>query len=75
MRGKGVLGQLSVVFLFLGLLLVAWGYGDYSHSRQHPANKLPRTVLRIVPGWSLIIMGWTGLVARRPTTTGEPDSD
>ena len=70
MNDRPTLRGLSIAFLVLGLLLIASGHYAYRRSRQHPTNKLPRVVLRIVPGWSLLIMGWTGLaitgVYRKP---------
>lgn len=51
----------SFLFLFIGAIVVVGGHWGYMQSHMSPANKLG-FVTAIIPGWSLIVMGWCGLL-------------
>jgi hypothetical protein len=55
----------ATVLLALGIVLVLVGHAQWAVSHRNPVGKLPWLASQIIPGWSLMIMGWTGLVAER----------
>ena len=52
------------LFLFLGILLAAYGHLAWVGSKNAEANKV-FCLIALVPGWSLIVMGWIGVMADR----------
>ena len=52
----------SRLFLVLGVGLVITGVFMWQTDHRTPAVKLSHVLFPLIPAWSLIVMGWTGLV-------------
>ncbi len=51
----------SFVFVVVGVVLVVGGHGGYMLDKMSTPNRRG-SVTAMIPGWSLIIMGWCGLL-------------
>ncbi|MBU0617558.1 MAG: hypothetical protein KKI02_07560 [Planctomycetes bacterium] len=63
----------ATVMLTLGIILALVGHAQWAVSHRNAVGKLPWLASQIIPGWSLMIMGWTGLVAERFSRRGSRD--
>jgi len=69
---------LSVLFVGIGLWLLIMGYVAYASadSAKSLSLFLPDYLFRyMLPGWSLVIMGWAGLAASHAPTAGDQPRD
>lgn len=55
------------IFFTIGILLAGWGHLLWIFNR-HSEKAGIYALVALVPGWSLIIMGWTGFVAGKIST-------
>ena len=58
----GGIWKLSWLMLALGLLLVIAGFVAWTMDHRTPYARTPWLAFPLIPGWSLLIMGWIGLV-------------
>lgn len=55
----------SYVFLAVGVVLLVVGIVMWETDHRNMPYKLSQLLFPFIPAWSLLIMGWTGLVADR----------
>jgi len=53
------------IILFIGLVLVAYGHLAWGTSRINPDWKVSLLQFPLIPGYAVLVMGWSGLLAER----------
>ena len=53
------------ILLIAGLVLVAYGHLAWSTSRVNADWKVPLLQFPLIPGYAVLLMGWSGLLAER----------
>jgi uncharacterized membrane protein len=64
-RSMETIRKLAIAMLVIGLVLLLWGYARYMASHQSVEWRMVHLIALAIPGWTLVIMGWVGLVAHR----------
>jgi hypothetical protein len=64
----------SLVFLFIGAIFVTIGHGCWWADHRSTQFKLD-WVIYMIPGWSLVTMGWCGLLHRQILVRASQPSD
>ena len=53
------------ILLIAGLVLVVYGHLAWGISRTNPDWKVPLLQFPLIPGYAVLVMGWSGLLAER----------
>ena len=53
------------IMLIAGLVLVAYGHVAWATSKLNPDWKVPWLQFPLIPGYTVLVMGWSGLLAER----------
>lgn len=53
----------SRVFLVIGIIIAILGHVAWGASHMSASNKVG-VLVAIIPGWSLLLMGWIGMTAQ-----------
>ncbi|MEK7711249.1 MAG: hypothetical protein AAB341_05070 [Planctomycetota bacterium] len=53
------------ILLIAGLMLVAYGHLAWGTSKLNAASKVPWLQFPLIPGYAVLVMGWSGLLAER----------
>lgn len=57
-----LLRKVALAMLVVGGMLLAWGHIRWALSDVNAEYKLVWFLRMTIPGWSLVIMGWIGVV-------------